>query len=80
MLTKPQTFLRDVANQCFSQFCTEKIPAESLERLLQIVSTPNKQAGEFMMGEAEEKEAAEEDEGDAEEIESDESELFDDSD
>ena len=48
LLTKPQSFLRDVANYCFKQFCTESLDDDTLNRLLKIVSTKNQEAGEFM--------------------------------
>ena len=50
MLTKPQAFLREVANLCFKNFCVNSLDTEALVRLLTIVSTPNLQAGEFMQG------------------------------
>ncbi len=50
MLTKPQAFLREVANHCFKNFCVKSLDSDSLVRLLTIVSTPNLQAGEFMQG------------------------------
>uniref|UniRef100_A0A7S3FXQ0 Uncharacterized protein n=1 Tax=Strombidium rassoulzadegani TaxID=1082188 RepID=A0A7S3FXQ0_9SPIT len=53
MLTKPHSFLREIANQCFKQFSSEDLPRASLERLLLIVSTPNNKAGEFMEGQEE---------------------------
>ena len=49
MLTKPQSFLREVANQCFKQYalCVDE---QGLARLLGIVATPNQEAGAFMDG------------------------------
>ena len=62
MLTKPQSFLREVANQCFKQFalCVDE---QGLARLLGIVATPNQEAGEFMDGEDQGEEDEEEGEG-----------------
>jgi len=50
MLTKPQSFLREVANACFKHFCVECVDEESLWRLLGIVGTANQEAGDFMEG------------------------------
>lgn len=44
-LTKPQSFLRDVANHCFKQFSLVSMDKEGLQRLLAIVATPNQEAG-----------------------------------
>ena len=52
LLTKPQSFLRDVANFTFKQFCTE-VPAASLQNLLKIVQTPNIEANQMLFGEDE---------------------------
>ena len=52
MLAKPQSFLREAANMCFKNFCVDCIDEASLARLLGIVSTANKEAGEFMEPEA----------------------------
>ena len=54
MLTKPQSFLREVANTCFKHFSPSFLDEDSLTRLLAIISTPNEAAGDFMDGEAEE--------------------------
>lgn len=51
MLTKPQSFLREVANACFRHFCVECVDEASLWRLLGIVGTANQEAGDFMEGE-----------------------------
>ena len=53
MLAKPQSFLRDVANNCFKQFAPEFLDEEALGRLITIVATPNQEADGFMHGEAE---------------------------
>lgn len=53
LLAKPQSFLRDVANFTFKQFCTE-VPAETLGNLLKIVLTPNVEAGIMLYGENDE--------------------------
>jgi hypothetical protein len=53
LLTKPQSFLRDVANFTFKQFCTE-VPAASLQNLLKIVQTPNIEANQMLFGEDDE--------------------------
>lgn len=50
MLTKPQSFLREVANTCFKHFCVKCVDEENLWRLLGIVGTANKEAGDFMEG------------------------------
>lgn len=68
MLTKPQSFLREVANTCFQHFSTSCIDGNSLERLLAIVATPNKEAGVFMDGEQAEGEESDQEIGDLEEI------------
>jgi len=52
MLAKPQSFLRDVANNCFKQFASEYMDEGTLARLITIVSTPNQEADGFMHGEA----------------------------
>ena len=67
LLTKPQAFLREVANLCFKNFCVQALDSENLQRLLTIVSTPNHEAGEFMEG-AKEQEL----QSDDEEVEDDE--------
>ena len=50
MLTKPQSFLREVANTCFKHFCVKCVDETNLWRLLGIVGTANKEADDFMMG------------------------------
>jgi len=78
-LTKPQSFLRDVANSCFKHFCAECVDQQNLERLLGIVATPNQEAGEFMQGDEALDDQDEDMEGD-EEIEMEKEELSEDSD
>jgi hypothetical protein len=73
LLAKPQSFLRDVANFTFKQFCTE-VPTETLNNLLKIVLTPNVEAGIMLYGENDEdKEGdnAEEDDDDESDDDSD---------
>jgi hypothetical protein len=65
MLTKPQSFLREVANTCFKCFSATTLDQSGLERLLAIVATPNKEAGEFMDGE---QAGEDEEDGEIEEI------------
>jgi len=48
LLTKPQSFLREVANACFKQFCVECLDEEGIARLMGIVATPNAEADGFM--------------------------------
>ena len=66
MLTKPQSFLREVANTCFKHFCVQCVDESNLWRLLGIVGTANKEADDFMIGdegpENDEEEYGEEDE------------------
>jgi len=70
MLTKPWSFLRDMANYVFKSFCTE-LDEETLKQMIKIVSTPNAEAaGDFM----------EEEESDGESFSSGEEEVSDDSD
>jgi len=52
LLTKPQSYLRDVVNNCFKHFCVEAVDGSGLERLLGIVGTRNQEAGDFMDGDA----------------------------
>ena len=72
LLAKPQSFLRDVANFTFKQFCTE-VPAETLGNLLKIVVTPNVEAGIMLYGENDEDKEAEGDEDDDEDDSDDDS-------
>lgn len=67
MLTKPQSFLREVANTCFQHFSTNCLDDNGLERLLAIVATPNNEAGNFMDGEHQN--GIDEDDGELAEIE-----------
>ena len=62
MLAKPQSFLREAANQCFKNFCVDSLDESSLARLLGIVGTANKEAGEFMEPEQDAEESDENDE------------------
>ena len=78
LLAKPQSFLRDVANFTFKQFCTE-VPAETLGNLLKIVLTPNVEAGIMLYGENDEDKKDEEG-GDDESDEDDSDDDEDDSD
>jgi hypothetical protein len=50
LLAKPQSYLREVANMCFKNFCVDAIEHTNLARLLEIISAPNKEAGDFMEG------------------------------
>jgi hypothetical protein len=43
---KPQSFLREMANYVFKQFCSE-LDEQSLGNLIEIISTPNNRAGEI---------------------------------
>ncbi len=69
LLAKPQSFLRDVANFTFKQFCTE-VPAETLGNLLKIVLTPNVEAGIMLYGENDEDKKEEGDDGESDEDDS----------
>jgi len=80
MLTKPQSFLRDVANSCFKQFSVEFMDEESLGRLLGIVATPNAEAGGFMDAKGDEEEEASGDELSQASIDEDDSDDVSDSD
>ena len=73
MLTKPQAFLREVANLCFKNFCVQALNSDDLSRLLTIVSTPNHEAGEFMEGAKDEDEDMSGEEEGEDEQESDDS-------
>ncbi len=44
---KPQTFLREMSNYVFKQFCSE-LDDSSLANLIQIVSTPNERATDMI--------------------------------
>jgi DNA polymerase phi len=63
LLTKPQSFLRDIANFTFKQFCTEVSP-KALANLVQIVQTPNIEATKMLFDEDELEEEVEAEEGD----------------
>lgn len=65
MLTKPQSFLREMANYVFGQFCEELDP-ETLSNLIQIVSSPLEDANKVGMGEA----SQSEEESDSDDIDS----------
>ena len=47
---KPQSFLREMANYVFKQFCAE-MDAASLENLISIVATPNERAVDMVADE-----------------------------
>jgi DNA polymerase phi len=71
LLTKPQSFLRDIANFTFKQFCTQISP-KALSNLAKIILTPNSEANKMLFGEDEiedlddEEDGEDEDEGDDE--------------
>ena len=75
LLTKPQSYLRDVVNNCFKHFCVAAMDRENLDRILQIISTKNQEAGQFMDGDAKEVEEDEEVEETNEEEEDDSSDV-----
>ena len=50
LLTKPQSFLRDIANFTFKQFCTE-VSSKALANLIDIVQTPNVDANKMLFAE-----------------------------
>jgi DNA polymerase phi len=52
LLTKPQSFLREIANFTFKQLCTE-IPTKSLAHMVEIVQTPNVEASKMLFDEEE---------------------------
>ena len=52
LLTKPQSFLRDIANFTFKQFCTQISP-KALSNLAGIIQTPNSEANKMLFGEDE---------------------------
>lgn len=74
-LMKQQSFLREMANYVFKQFCME-LDSESLENLISIVATPNAKSGEVFDAEADDSDSelgeSEYDQEDAEEDEDDE--------
>ena len=79
LLAKPQSFLRDVANFTFKQFCTE-VPADTLANLIKIVITPNVEAGLMLYGENDEDKLEQgEDDDESDDDEDDESDSDDDS-
>jgi hypothetical protein len=57
--------LRDVANFVFKQFCHE-LPAANLQNVLDIISTPNVDAGQMLIAEGEEDIEEEDEEEEAE--------------
>lgn len=50
LLTKPQSFLRDVANFTFKQFCSQISP-KALVNMIEIVHTPNVDANKMLFDE-----------------------------
>jgi hypothetical protein len=46
LLAKANSFLRDMANYVFKQFCSE-LDESSLDQLLKIISTPNDKVAEM---------------------------------
>ena len=71
LLTKPQSFLRDIANFTFKQFCTQ-LSAKALANLVSIVQTPNVEATKMLFDQEDVEEADEEDGEDEDESEDDE--------
>lgn len=63
LLTKPQSFLRDVANFTFKQFCSEISP-KALVNMIEIVHTPNVDANKMLFDEEDMDESSEEEESD----------------
>eukprot|EP00347_Sterkiella_histriomuscorum_P004007 403362109 len=61
LLTKQQSFLREIANFAFKQFCSQ-ISTASLMNMMQIMQTPNVEANKMLFDEDEEAEGAEGDE------------------
>lgn len=61
---KPQSFLRDMANYVFKQFCGE-LDEQSLGNLIQIVSTPNERASSMVGGEDDDEDDEDEEAQDA---------------
>merc|ERR1712147_456627 len=47
LLTKQHSFLREMANYVFKQFCAE-VDADTLSQMIRIVSTPNEKAADIM--------------------------------
>ena len=74
-LMKPQSFLREMANYVFKQFCKE-LDEETLDNLINIVATPNERATEMVEAVDDENESS----GSDEEAEPDSQEVSDDSD
>ena len=72
---KPQSFLREMANYVFKQFCKE-LDEESLDNLINIVATPNERATEMVEAVDDENESS----GSDEEADPDSQEVSDDSD
>ena len=62
LLAKANSFLREIANYVFKQFCGE-LDGESLDQILKIISTPNEKVAEMF------EEGSEAEDGDAEEME-----------
>ena len=60
LLTKQQSFLRDIANFVFKQFCTQ-ISTASFQNMMGILATPNVEANK-MLDDDEDLEAEEENE------------------
>lgn len=60
-LMKQQSFMREMANYVFKQFC-EELDEQSLGNLIQIVSTSNEKAA-GMLGDDQEDDESEEEEG-----------------
>ena len=50
---KQQSFLREMSNYVFKQFCSE-LDQQSLGNLIEIVSTPNERAADMVQDEDEE--------------------------
>lgn len=78
LLTKPQSYLRDVVNNCFKHFCAT-MDHESLDSILEIIGSKNQDAGQYLRAkeeDEEEEETGEEIEVDAdEEVEEDSSDI-----
>mgnify|MGYP006117906155 CR=1 FL=1 len=66
MLTKPQSFLREVANTCFKFFCVDCVNDANLMSLLTIVSTANAEADDIMDADGKGQEDDGEEEGEEE--------------
>jgi hypothetical protein len=63
LLTKQQSFLREIANFAFKQFCTQLSPA-SLMNMLEIIQTPNVEANKMLF----DQDDLEEEEAEGEEV------------